>query len=180
MKLMITGPAGHGKDTFSLLLRNAGKDDSTPLFRNSVSSSDFAATHVVWPAHNQKVGEWANHQFDNFQDFLASRKTLRSLWFDTIAAYNYPDPCALGRAIFSQFDIYTGCRNVKEFLALKHSGIFDISVWVEALGRVKPEPSSSLTILPWMADEFIDNNGSLEDLEWNAKRFHQYLRSLHP
>ena len=98
-------------------------------------------------------------------------------WYDAITAYNTPDKTKLAQDIFAENDIYVGLRNKKELWAIKTAGIVDHVIWVDALDRLPPEPASSMSIEPWMADYHIDNNGTIEETEFNVmrllERFHK-------
>ena len=84
-----------------------------------------------------------------------------------IREFNRPDPTALGHAIFEEHDIYCGIRSKAEFHALKNAGVFDASIWVDRSDHIPPEDKGSCTVEPWMADFVLDNNGSIDDLNFN-------------
>lgn len=162
-KVLVMGYARHGKDTVCELLR-----DRYGL--RFVSSSQFAAERVVFPAL-QKM--WPNQDvphYETVQQCFEDRANHRKLWYDLITAHNTPDLSRLGRDIFEDHDVYCGIRNAREFHALKNAGVFDVAIWVDASGRGLPaEGKDSCTVEPWMADFVLDNGGSLEDLSRNLE-----------
>jgi hypothetical protein len=172
-RILVIGHARHGKDLVSEMLR----DDYGMAF---TSSSQFCAEHVVWNAIHEgfAIGLPAlqNAKLKMLQGVYASsnecfedRKNHRTLWYELIAAYNWPDASMLGRAIFEDNNVYCGLRSSREFNALKNAGLYDLCIWVDRKKYVKPESKESCTVEPWMADNVLDNNGSLEDLKNNLK-----------
>lgn len=151
-KLLILGDARHGKDTVGDWFIRKGY--------TFVSSSFFVCEKAVMPAF-----EAAGRSYNSVESCYADRDGRRQFWFDAIAAYNRPDRSRLGRELFALYDMYVGLRNHHELNALKLHKAYDLSVFVDASERCPPEPSSSMTIKPWMADVIIDNNGTLEDLD---------------
>jgi hypothetical protein len=117
--------------------------------------------------------------YTSFDACYADRVNHRQEWYEQIKAYNEPDGARLGRDLFAQYDIYTGIRNVAEFNAIKAARLFDFSVWVDRSKHVPPEPSTSNTMSPWMADYVLNNNGTLQDLEDRTRRLYQVLRDEH-
>lgn len=154
-KILLLGYGRHGKDTVAEMLRDLKGFSFT-------SSSMFCAERVVFP---HMAGSYSNAQ-ECFDD----RHNHRALWYDLITAFNVPDASSLGRAIFSEYDIYAGLRNSTEFHACKNAGVFDVSVWVDRSKVLPPEDRSSCTVEPWMADYVLDNNGSLENLSFNLEQ----------
>jgi hypothetical protein len=159
MKLMVLGHARHGKDTVcEILSRDYGL--------KWTSSSFFVAEKVVRPALEAK-----GLFYSSVETMYADRHNHRAAWFNAIAAYNAPDPSRLGRALFeSGCDIYCGMRNHVEFLALRAAGVIDFTIWVDASRRCPPEPESSCTVTPDMADYVLDNNGPREALDFEVYR----------
>lgn len=148
------GWARHGKDTVCEML-------SRKYGFNFVSSSYFCADRVLFPILKDRYG------YASVQECYADRSNHRSEWFEAIHKFNTPDLGKLGRAILSEYDIYCGIRNAREFHALRNSNAFDVSIWVDASLRHEREELSSCTVEPWMADFILDNNGTLEELETN-------------
>lgn len=156
LRLMVMGYGRHGKDTVCEILR----DTYGFTFE---SSSHFVAERAVRP-HLAARGI----TYVTFEDMYADRGNHRSEWFDAIASYNSADPSRLGRELYTEFDVYCGIRNVAEFQALIDAGGVEFSIWVDASERHPPEPSSSITVTPHMADFVIDNNGPIDDLPRNV------------
>lgn len=171
-KLMVVGHARHGKDTVCDMLAAFGY-----TFR---SSSLFCAERVVRP--------WLKHtcgiEYETVEDCYEGRHKHRKDWFDAIADYNLEDPSRLTREILAEYDIYAGCRNHRELMAGRLRKVFDLIVYVDAHDRVPPEPSTSMTIEPWMADVILDNSGTLAELKTNVDLLHihwlQPLEGLAP
>jgi hypothetical protein len=155
LRMMVVGHGRHGKDTVAEILRDV-------FGARFVSSSWFMAEKVVFPYFKElNPGKYAS-----VQECYDDRANHRSTWFDLIASTNKDDLTTLGRAIFSEYDLYVGNRNAREFHALRNAGAFDVSVWVDACERLEyREPRTSLTVEPWMCDYVVDNNGTLADLE---------------
>lgn len=162
-KLMILGHARHGKDTVGEWFTERGY--------SFVSSSRFVGEKAVYPAFQAKAADTNRRMYtpiyNNFEECFADRHNQRAFWYDAIAAYNRPDAARLGKELLNQYDMYVGLRNARELHALRNCGAFDIAIWVDASERCPPEPSSSCTVEPWMADYIIDNNGTLKDLDYN-------------
>lgn len=151
MKLMICGHARHGKDTLAEMLG-----------LKYASSSQVALEHVIWP----EIG----HLYQTKDACFNDRSNKRELWHGLITAYNQPDLTKLARIIFSSNDVYVGIRNREEFYAAKSEGLFDISIWVDASGRLPPEPESSNKMKPSDCDIIITNNGSHGELQQKVAR----------
>lgn len=149
MKLMIMGYGGHGKDSVGKLF--------APM--TYISSSWAAAERVVWPVLRMK------YNYQTVEDCYADRRNHRSEWFDLIRNYNSPDLTRLASEIYAEYDIYVGVRNPEEFHAIRHTRLFDHSIWVDASERLPPEDPSSNGLCPNDADFMLDNNGTEEDLK---------------
>ena len=155
-KILVMGYARHGKDTVAEMM-------SQSYDLKFTSSSWFCAEKIILPK--------LHHFYNTVEECFEDRSNKRAEWFNIIDAYNRPDPSALGRAIFAEHDIYCGIRSKREFHALRNSGVFDVSVWVDRSNHLPPEGKDSCTVEPWMAEFVIDNNGTLEDLEFNVQQF---------
>lgn len=149
MKIMITGHAGHGKDTFCEMLG-----------LNFVSSSWAALEMVIWP----QLGECYESKEDCFED----RKNFRAMWHRLITEYNTPDLTRLTKEIFKVNDIYCGIRNDVEFFAAKDEGLFDLSIWIDASNRLPAEPYASNKMKSEYCDFVVDNNGTISELQAKA------------
>ncbi len=170
-KLLIIGHARHGKDTVCDILNKEFGFKFT-------SSSWFCAERVVLPAlksfHSptrQADLLEANHNlydevptYGTAEECFNDRHNWRDLWYDLISDYNRKWPARLGTEIFEENDVYCGLRSAREFHALRASGVLGATVWVDRSKHLPPEPRSSNTVEPWMADFVIDNNESLDDL----------------
>lgn len=154
-KLLIIGYARHGKDTVAEILTH----DYGYKYQ---SSSQFCAENVVFPV----LGPLYNYKTP--EECFADRSNHRKEWFDLITDYNQPDRAKLGKDIFNVSNIYCGLRNYDEFMALKEENVFDYSIWVDRSNHLPPEPTTSNTLFPELADITIDNNGSLDDLKKNV------------
>jgi len=159
MKIMVIGHARHGKDTVGELLKKH-------YVLSFTSSSMFCAARIMKPAFEEKKGL----VYESVQECFEDRVNHRAFWHDEIAAYAENDLSILVREIFAANDVYCGCRNDREFLQAKGEGLFQLSLWVEAGLRHKPESRDSMKLKQWMADAVVDNNGTIEQLERNLIR----------
>ena len=166
LKLMILGYARHGKDTVADILSTTlglTKEDSSHFAGKQVMMPYFASKGVVYP-------DWAA--------CYADRVNHRQEWFEQIKTYNTPDETRLAREIYEVSDIYVGIRRKEEFEAVKREGLFNYSIWVARHKHVAPEPTTSNTMTPAMADYIIDNNGTLEQLKVETLALYWNLISL--
>lgn len=161
-KLLIIGHGRHGKDTVCEMLRDR-------YGYSFESSSKFCSTLFIYDKLKELYG------YKTEEQCYADRHNHRSEWYDAICAYNVPDAARLGREMFDAYDIYCGLRNKKEFHAMKNTGVFDYAIWVDRSDHLPPESKDSMSLEPWMADFTIDNNGTLEELEFNLDRLMCYL-----
>lgn len=152
MKILVIGHARHGKDTVCEMLR----DSYGYTFE---ASSLFCAESVIMPWFARKGAPYAS-----VEACYEDRVNWRSEWHDAIAAFNTPKS-RLGRAIWSQYDIYAGLRCNREWAALKNERCYDVAIWVDRSHVASPEPWSSMKLEPWMADFILDNNGTLAELK---------------
>lgn len=163
-KLMILGHARHGKDTVGEWFVKRGY--------TFVSSSWFVCEKAVFPAMmraNAKNYGLSQFPYANAREAFEDRANHRGFWYRAISDYNRPDAARLGKELFAEYDMYVGLRSARELHALRNAGAFDIAVWVDASERCPQEPRSSCTVEPWMADYVIDNNGTLEDLDFGLE-----------
>jgi hypothetical protein len=156
MKLMVIGYARHGKDTVCELLRSL-------YSYNFQSSSMFCAELFIYDTLKSKYG------YSSIEQCFEDRHNHRQEWFELIRDYNKPDAARLGRELYKNYSIYCGLRNKTEFHALRNSGVFDYSIWVDRSDHLPPEPATSISVEPWMADFIIDNNATLEELQLNVE-----------
>jgi hypothetical protein len=59
---------------------------------------------------------------------------------------------------------------------MQNTGVFDYAIWVDRSNHLPPESKDSMSLEQWMANFTIDNNGSLEELEFNV---HQLMSFIH-
>ena len=191
-KVLVIGHGRHGKDTVAERLQQRYGLSFT-------SSSLFCAEKVIWPTAQElakadcyeygppalpwtiKLWEEACRIIKMDKDakdaFLHRHHsdTTRQFWFEAIKEFNRKDAAALGKAIFDEYDIYCGLRSSTEFHALKNAGVIDHVVWVDRGEAEPPEPSTSITVQPWMADYIIDNNSDLDHLNTEITRLFDRL-----
>ena len=163
-KLLVIGHGRHGKDTVCEILR----DKYDYSFE---SSSQFCSKLFIYDQLKEKYG------YDNEEQCYADRHNHRAEWYDAICDYNVPDAARLGREMFTAYDIYCGLRNKREFFAMQNTGVFDYAIWVDRSNYLMPESKDSMSLEQWMADFTIDNNGTLEELEFNVDQLITHLHS---
>lgn len=166
LKLMIMGYARHGKDTVAEILQTN--------LNLKFASSSFAAAEKVMVPYFKSVSV----TYPSLEVCYADRINHRAEWYEQIKAYNTPDGSRLAREIYAENDIYVGIRNVVEFEAIRDARLFNYSIWVDRSKHVPLEPTSSITVLPSMADYVIDNNGTLEELKIKTLALYWDLVSL--
>lgn len=162
LKLLIIGHGRHGKDTVSEILRDR-------YGYSFESSSQFCSKLFIYDMLQEK------YSYASEAECYADRHNHRQEWYEAICAYNVPDASRLGRAIFAEHNIYCGLRNKREFFAMKNTGVFDLAVWVDRSNHLPEEPKTSMSLEQWMADYTIDNNGSLEELEFNVAQLMEHI-----
>lgn len=161
-KLLIIGHGRHGKDTVCEIL----KEKYGFSFE---SSSQFCSRLFIFDMLKDRYG------YSTEEQCYADRHNHRAEWYNAICEYNVPDAARLGREIFKEHDIYCGLRNKKEYHAMRNTGVFDYAIWVDRSDYLPLEPKTSMTLEQWMADFTIDNNGSLEELNFNVDQIMNYL-----
>jgi hypothetical protein len=166
-KLLVIGHARHGKDTVCDILR----EHFGYSFR---SSSDFCAERFIYSALKDKYG------YTSYQQCFDDRHNHRAEWFSMIHDYCRDDYARLGREIFAENTVYCGLRNKSEFHAMRNTGVFDYSIWVDRSDVLPAEDKSSMNLEAWMADYIIDNNGTLEDLKRNTCELVRTLLAKNP
>ena len=163
-KLLVIGHGRHGKDTVCEILR----DRYDYSFE---SSSQFCSKLFIYDQLKDKYG------YSSEEQCYADRHNHRAEWYDAICDYNVPDAATLGREMFAAYDIYCGLRNKREFFAMQNTGVFDYAIWVDRSKYLMPESKDSMSLEQWMADYTIDNNGTLEELEFNVDQLITHLHS---
>jgi hypothetical protein len=152
-KLLIIGHARHGKDTVAEKIRDKMGFAFT-------SSSFFVGQECIWPT-------WGRERYNCFDDMFADRVNHRKTWADLISAYNTPDKTKTAATMFSRgFDMYVGMRRRDEFTACREAKLFDHVIWVDASKRLPPESADSMELVASDADTCVDNNGSVETLDF--------------
>lgn len=164
-KLLVIGHGRHGKDTVCEMLR----DKYGYSFE---SSSRFCSKLFIYNDLKDKYG------YADEDECYADRHNHRAEWYNAICDYNIPDPARLGREIFKEHDIYCGLRNKKEFHAMKNTGVYDYAIWVDRSDHLPNESKTSMSLEQWMADYTIDNNGTLEELEYNLDQLIMHIESV--
>lgn len=161
-KLLVIGHGRHGKDTVCEILRDR-------YGYSFESSSRFCSRLFIFDNLKAKYG------YTDEEQCYADRHKHRAEWYDAICAYNVPDASRLGQEIFKSHDIYCGLRNKREFHAMKNTGVFDHAIWVDRSDQLPLEAKTSMSLEQWMADFTIDNNGTLEELQFNIDQLIQYI-----
>jgi|TARA_R110002126_G_scaffold36668_1_gene111213 hypothetical protein len=162
LKLLVIGHGRHGKDTVCEILR----DKYGYSFE---SSSQFCSKLFIYNNLKDKYG------YANEEECYADRHNHRAEWYNAICDYNVPDPARLGREMFNAYDIYCGLRNKKEYHAMRNTEVFDYAIWVDRSDYLPLESKDSMSLEQWMADFTIDNNGTLEELQFNVDQLLDYL-----
>lgn len=167
LKLLVIGYGRHGKDTVcELLARDYGY--------HFISSSQFCADHFIYDELKDKYG------YSTPEECYADRHNRRAEWYNMICDYNAEDAGKLGKEIFAKYDIYCGLRNVREWQQMNKDRTFDFSIWVDRSDHLPPEDTSSNTLNAVLADYVLDNNGTLEELEENLRKLHDFLLNQKP
>lgn len=157
MKIMLLGWGRSGKGTFCEVAASMGI--------TAMSSSKMASEIGLFDELAEK------HGHSSQETFYPNRHIDRDGCYNAICAFVKDDPAKLGRAIFSKYDIYDGCRDgIKELPAIQQEGLFDISIWIDAGDRVPPEPTSSNSVTKAMADIVIENTGSETEYREKVKK----------
>lgn len=160
-KILVIGYARHGKDTVAEMLR----DEYGLTF---TSSSMFCAENIMLPYFREKERQPGSPIYADAAACFADRGAHRAEWYEQIRSYNAGDEARLAREITIAYDLYCGMRSADELAACRKHNIFDAIIWVDASGRgVPPEPASSCTVTPAMADYVLDNSGPLEETRRN-------------
>jgi hypothetical protein len=138
---------GHGRH---------GKDTVCEILRDKYnysfeSSSQFCSKLFIYNDLKDKYG------YANEEECYADRHNHRAEWYNAIC------------------DIYCGLRNKKEYHAMRNTEVFDYAIWVDRSDYLPLESKDSMSLEQWMADYTIDNNGTLEDLQFNVDQLMNYL-----
>lgn len=161
MKVIVTGPGGHGKGTFCSYL---GLD--------SASSSLFANGQFVYHTLKHVLG------YESMLQCYNDRTNHRALWYELIKAYNSENPARLAVEIFQKVAIYDGMRCdrelevVNKYCKQKYEPL--LVIWLED-ERKHGESAESMTITRRDCDITINNDGSLAELQAKAVVLRQLL-----
>ena len=117
-------------------------------------------------------------EYANYEECYADRVNHRQAWHEQIKVYNTPDKARLAREIYSVADIYVGIRCQHELEAIRKEGLYDYSIWVDRSKHLPREASTSNTVTKEMANYVIDNNGTVERLQVQARSLYVDLVSL--
>ena len=167
-KLVVTGYACHGKDTFAKALVRASQGQL-----RFYDASQVACEEIIWPL-------WGHRFYESVEDCYKDRRMHRAQWYDLFAAYNKDDPARFGRLFFRKSDIYCGLRNIRELRAMREERLIGAVIWIDAYDRLRTiEHSSSITIRSEDADFYIGNNHAPSDMDGIA-RFLWSRMSLEP
>ena len=147
MKILILGHARHGKDTFAELLE---KHHGLKF----ASSSEYACEHVVYPILKDEFN------YESVAECFYLRGECRDRWKTIISDYNTPNKDRLCRELLATNDIYVGMRDIEEYEA--SCDFFDRTYYIDRYLHCKPDPTMGIQWAPEM--EYIDNNGTLEEL----------------
>jgi hypothetical protein len=164
MKMMIIGHARHGKDTVCEILKQHHG-------LSWQSSSEAAAASIVYPAMRDVYG------YQTVEECLNDRINHRPTWHSLIWEYNRNDPARLARQVYASSDIYCGMRHATELAATRAEHLFDFCIWVDRSQYRAAEGTDSNGVTPAMADYWLDNNGTLADLERNIHHMMDVLQS---
>lgn len=153
LHVFVTGHGRHGKDTVADLMTEMGG-------YRCCDSSRFVCEQAVFPHMQDRYSDW--------QACYEDRHQHRDEWYELISKYNV-EGHELAYKLFQNHDVYTGLRNIRELdAAYRHPEMKPVVIWVDAMKRLPPEPSTSLTITRDHADYVIDNNGDLANLRKNT------------
>jgi len=149
MRIIVTGHSEHGKDEVCNLL--------SPKLKFG-GSSTTAAEEAVYPFLRDRYG------YKTVEECFQDRRNHKHEWYELIKDYNDPDRTRLGRAIFSNNDVYCGLRSIEEYKCLKAAGLVDFMIWVDAGDRKPPHGTDCISITAEDCDVVLDNNGTKEEL----------------
>lgn len=158
MKILICGWGRSGKDELAKLLGLSYR-----------SSSEVVLEHAIWD-------QWGKDRYASIEDCFADRSNHRQTWYEMIQAFNSPDKARLAKIITNESECYVGLRCALEFAECKRQNVFDLTIWVDAEGRVPEEESCKVT--KEMCDVSFDNKGTYEEYLDTATKVAQYLEGF--
>lgn len=163
IRLLIIGPARHGKDSLAEILNhNYGL--------KFISSSQACADIFIYDELKQKYG------YKTPEECFEDRMNRRQEWYELICGYNKDDKAKLAKEILKYNNTYVGMRDSAEIKECLKQGLFDLVIWVDASKRLPMESSNSFNINLSDADVIIDNNGTYEEFKEKALRLGALLR----
>ena len=154
MRIVIIGPARHGKDTFAMLMQAA----SDWTFE---SSTNWVADKFV---RNYLAAKGIN--YGCLQACIDDRVNHRDLWYQACREYVKDDKSAIAEGIFAEHDIYVGIRGADELEA----AAADAVIWVEAPNRIGADADRQQIrdignlVTASDADFIVNNDGTIEEL----------------
>lgn len=160
---MVFGHKEHGKDTFCEILR-----DKYGL--SFASSSETANDVFMFDALKGEFG------YKTKDECFADRRRdedMRERWYLDICDFVKDDLPRLGRIILKDNNGYCGCRDKKEFYAMKEENLFTLSIFVDGSARKPLESEKSMKLSAVDADIIANNNGALNDLETEVDRIYK-------
>jgi len=157
-KLLVISHKRWGKDTFAELLE---KHYGLKFKSSSLEAANIFIYDVLKNKYGYKTSE------ECFED----RVNHRAEWYNMICEYNKDDKARLAKDILNSSDCYVGMRDKIEIDECIKQGLFDLIIWIDASKRLPEEDKDSFNIDISCADIIIDNNGTLDDLEYKVKRF---------
>jgi hypothetical protein len=155
-RIIIVGPARHGKDTLAELLRDR-------YGWTFASSSHWVAKHFG----REYLAEHYGLEYDTLQACLDDRIHHRDKWYKACRDYNKGDLGRLTNDILAEYNIYVGMRGRDELKAVEDS--VDLVIWIEAPNRIGGNPDArqiktNNLIRREDADIIIENDGTILDL----------------
>ena len=163
IRLLIVGGKRSGKDTMAEILR----DEFNLSFK---SSSEACAEIFMYDELKAKYG------YKTFEECYEDRVNRRAEWFERICWYNQDDKARLAKDILKTNNTYVGMRSSVEIAECRKQGLFDLVIWVDALGRVEQEGKDSFDIVKEDADIIVENNGTREEFVDKVKRLGRFLK----
>lgn len=162
IRLLIIGPARHGKDTLAEILNEV-------YGLKFISSSQACADIFIYDELKDKYG------YKTSEECFNDRVNHRAEWYQMICAYNKDDKAKLAKEILKYNNTYVGMRNHDEILECRRQGLFDLIIWVDASERLPNEDISSFNITKNDADIIVENNSTLEEFKMKVIRLGKFL-----
>lgn len=153
--ILILGHGTHGKDLFAEYLCQ-----ELPSLIFISSSRELA--EIVYS------NPYFLFKYSSAEECYEDRRNHREAWASIVSQYCEEDPAKLSKRILSKSNVYVGMRSNREFEASKK--LFDYIFFVDAMKRLNnlTDPSMGIPFNPRTMIR-IDNNGSKEDLQAQAK-----------